>query len=65
MFGVPIDGPANVLCDNHSVVKNMSILELTLMKRHNAINYHLVCFRSGCSTKDYLGWKRRWRDEQC
>jgi hypothetical protein len=42
MFGVPIDGPANVFCDNHGVVKNVNILELRLMKRHNAINYHLV-----------------------
>jgi hypothetical protein len=42
MFGVPIDGPANVFCDNHGVVKNVSILELTLLKRHNAINYHIV-----------------------
>ncbi len=32
----------NVFCNNHVVVKNMSIPELTLMKRHNAINYHLV-----------------------
>ena len=29
-------------CDNHGVVKNVSIPELTLLKRHNAINYHLV-----------------------
>jgi hypothetical protein len=42
MFGVPIDGPANVFCDNHGVVKNASIPESTLMKKHNAINYHAV-----------------------
>ncbi len=42
MFGVEIDGPANIFCDNHGVVKNVSILELTLMKKHNAINYHAV-----------------------
>jgi hypothetical protein len=42
MFGVPIDGPANVFCDNHEVLKNVSILESTLMKKHNAINYHAV-----------------------
>jgi hypothetical protein len=42
MFGVPIDGPANVFCDNRGVVKNASILESTLMKKHNAINYHAV-----------------------
>ena len=38
MFGVPIDGPANVFCDNgNGVVKN------TLAKKHNAINYHAIC----------------------
>jgi hypothetical protein len=42
MFGVPIEGPTNVFCDNRGVVKNISILESTLMKKHNAINYHTV-----------------------
>jgi hypothetical protein len=42
MFGVPIDGPANVFCDNRGVVRNASIPESTLMKKHNAINYHAV-----------------------
>jgi hypothetical protein len=42
MFGVPIDGPANVFCDNHGVMKNVSIPELTLLKQHNAINYHII-----------------------
>ena len=39
MFGVPIEGPCNVFCDNNGVVKNTSIPESTLMKKHNAINY--------------------------
>jgi hypothetical protein len=42
MFGVPIEGPTNVFCDNRGVVKNASIPESTLMKKHNAINYHAV-----------------------
>ena len=42
MFGVPIDGPANVFCDNRGVVKNASTPESTLMKKHNSINYHAV-----------------------
>jgi hypothetical protein len=37
MFGVPIDGPANVFCDNDGVVKNTTIPELMLAKKHNAI----------------------------
>jgi hypothetical protein len=42
MFGIPVIGPANVLCDNQGVVKNTSIPESTLSKRHNLINYHTV-----------------------
>jgi hypothetical protein len=41
-FGVPLDGPANLFCDNEGVVKNTSIPESTLNKKHNAINYHVV-----------------------
>jgi hypothetical protein len=42
MFGVPIDGPANVFCNNRGVVKNVSIPESTLLKQHNVINYHII-----------------------
>jgi hypothetical protein len=42
MFGVPIDGPANIFCDNNGVVKNTTIPESMLAKKHNAINYHAV-----------------------
>jgi hypothetical protein len=42
MFGVPIDGPAHVYCDNQGVVKNTSIPESVLTKKHNAVNYHAV-----------------------
>jgi hypothetical protein len=42
MFGVPIDGPAQVYCDNQGVVKNTSIPESMLSKKHNAINYHAI-----------------------
>jgi hypothetical protein len=40
MLGVPLEGPANVFCDNESVVKNSLRPESTLNKRHNAIAYH-------------------------
>ena len=43
MFGVLIDGPANVFCDNRGMVKNLIFPESTLLKKHNAINYHAVC----------------------
>jgi hypothetical protein len=42
MFGVPLIGPARVFCDNQGVVKNTSIPESVLSKKHNAVNYHAV-----------------------
>jgi hypothetical protein len=42
MFGIPLDGPANVFCDNNSVVINSTILTSTLKKKHNSIAYHRV-----------------------
>jgi len=40
MFGIPISGPANVYCDNQSVVNNVTLPESTLTKKHNQICYH-------------------------
>jgi hypothetical protein len=42
MFGVPIDEPTNVLCDNESVVNNSSKVESVLNKKHSSIAYHAV-----------------------
>ena len=42
MFGMPVPEPAAVLCDKQGVVKNASIPESALSKRHNAINYNIV-----------------------
>ena len=41
-IGLRLDGPADVGCDNQGVVKNTSIPESTLSKKHNAVNYHIV-----------------------
>ena len=43
MFGIPIEGPTNVFCDNEAVFKNMTIPESTLKKKHNRICYHRCC----------------------
>lgn len=40
MFGVPIEGPTNMFCDNEAVTKNCTIPESTLKKKHHSINYH-------------------------
>ena len=42
MLGVPIDGPADLLGDNKSVITNCTIPSSTLKKKHNAIAYHRV-----------------------
>ena len=40
MMGVPIEGPSNTFGDNSSVIKNVTLPESTLHKRHNSIAYH-------------------------
>ena len=40
MFGVPIDGPTSVFCDNEAVHKNTVLPESTLNKKHHSIAYH-------------------------
>jgi hypothetical protein len=62
MFGVPIDGPANVLRDKHGVVKNVSVPESTLMKKHNAINYHAV--REAAAARILHFGKYWWFEQQ-
>jgi hypothetical protein len=47
MFGIPIDGPTDVMCDNQSVVTSSSVPESTLSKKHNSICYHRV--REACA----------------
>ncbi len=42
MFGIPIEGPTNVFCDNQSVVTNTTKPESTLKRKHNSIAYHRV-----------------------
>jgi hypothetical protein len=41
-MGIPIDGPANVFCDNKSVITSCSNPASLLKKRHNQIAYHKV-----------------------
>ena len=40
MFGVPIEGPTNLLCDNELIYKNVSTPESVLKKNHHSITYH-------------------------
>ena len=42
MMGVPLAGPARVMCDNQSVVISSSFPESTLKKKHCSIAFHRV-----------------------
>ena len=50
LMGVEVDGPANVFCDNESVVKNSTKPESTLKKKHNAVAFHRVREAQACGT---------------
>jgi hypothetical protein len=40
MFGIPIEGPTDIFCDNESVYKNASRPESVLSKKQHSISYH-------------------------
>jgi hypothetical protein len=42
MMGIPIDGPTSVFCDNEAVVRNSTMPESTLKRKHNSIACHRV-----------------------
>ena len=42
MFCIPLVGQANVFCNNEAVVKNTTMPESTLKKKHNLIAYHHI-----------------------
>ena len=42
MFGIPLDGPANVFCDNKAIYRNTAFVESKLKQKHNSICFHLV-----------------------
>ena len=41
-FGVPINGPIDIFCDNSSVVTNSTVSTSVLNCKHNTIFYHSV-----------------------
>ena len=41
MFGIPIDGPTEIFCDNEAVYKNASTSESQLRKKLHSISYHM------------------------
>jgi len=39
-FGVPVEGPSSIYCDNEAVYKNESIPSSVLGKKHHSIAFH-------------------------
>jgi len=64
MFGVPIDGPTFVFCDNQSVTNNVTVPTSLLSKKHNAICYHKVreCVASGWLRVGWIASKHNLAD---
>ena len=54
-FGVWIDFPYIIFCDNKLVVANASVSDSLLNERHNAICYHILR-KSQVVGNIYLGW---------
>ena len=56
MFGVPIDEPTDIFCNNESVYNNMPTPESQLRQKHHSISYHMarevVEIRACCITKE-------------
>ena len=48
MFGIPVEGPTSVMCDNNSVVNNLQHPESVLSKKHLSICYHRACEAVAC-----------------
>ena len=40
MFGVPVDVPTDMFCDNEAVYKNSLTPESVLRKKHHSVAYH-------------------------
>ena len=40
MFGVPLEGPASMYCDNEAVYKNVAVASSVLSKKMHSVSYH-------------------------
>ena len=57
MFGIPMDGPTSVFCDNEAVVKNTAYSESTLKRKHLSIAYHR-CREAQAAGYVRVGWEK-------
>jgi hypothetical protein len=47
MMGISIDGPTHLFCNNKAVVRNLTLSESTLKKKHVTICYY--CVQEACA----------------
>ena len=40
MFGIPIEGPASMYCDNEAVYKNVAVPSSVLSEKMHSMSYH-------------------------
>ena len=57
MFGIKVEQPADIFCDNQSVARNASVPSSVLSKEHNSICYHLIR-EAQASGAQRVGWIR-------
>jgi hypothetical protein len=57
MFGIPINGPTSVFCDNESVVINATHCESPLRRKHTSIAYHR-CREAQAAKYIQIGFQR-------
>ena len=64
MFGIPVDNPTFVFCDNQSVITNSSTPGSKLKKKHVSISYHRVreCVATGVIRIAYIPYKDNLAD---
>ena len=56
MFGIPLaEDATQIFCDNQSVVKNSTLVESTLNKKHNSIAYHYTRWNVAAGVAD-ISW---------
>ena len=58
MFGIPIDKtyPAlHIFCDNQGLIRNVTLVESTLDKKHFSIAYHFTRWNVAASVINSLG----------
>ena len=60
MFGIPVEDPMNVFCDNESVFKNTTIPNSTLKKKHTSFGYHWSREAVALGT---MRWQRRTQQQ--